>query len=231
MYAGTYGDIIRRPWMALVTLVSPPVKLETAFMWLAPFCFLPLRSPLIVLLIPLALERFLSETPTHWGTSFHYSASVAPIVAMSAGDGLAKIAARVRSSGAARRRVIAYLAGACVLLCSLLPGHLYLWRLLSPAYYEIAAADRTGYRALETIPEGASVVAQTAIVPHLSHRKHLYILDERALDAEYLIACARLSPWPANAYAELAAIVGQRRGRGDAVLFDEDGWIVLRQNR
>jgi uncharacterized membrane protein len=230
-YAGTYDDIVARPWTALATLVSPPVKLETAFLWLAPFCFLPLRSPLIVLLIPLALVRFLSETPTHWGTSFHYSASVAPIVAMSAGDGLARLVGGMRAAERGQRRVIGYLAGTSVMLCSLLPGHLHLWRLLSPSYYEMAPGDRTGYRALEAIPADASVVAQTAIVPHLSQRKQLYLLDSRALDGDYLVACARLSAWPANSFTELAAIIEQRRGRGDGVVFDEDGWLVLRRNR
>jgi uncharacterized membrane protein len=92
----TYEAVLESPWRIPATLVSPPVKLETAFMWLAPFCFLSLRSPWSIMLIPLVLERFLSSSPNHWGTSHHYTAPIAPIVAMSAGDALARIASRMR---------------------------------------------------------------------------------------------------------------------------------------
>jgi uncharacterized membrane protein len=227
-YAGSYGGVIARPWTALGALVTPPLKLETAILWLAPFCFLSLRSPFSVLMIPLALERFLSETPTHWGTSFHYSAPVAAIVAMSAGDGLARIAGRMRSI-LARQRLVRSVAAVCLLLCSLVPGHLHLWRLLSPSYFQIEPAERTGYRALALVPRDVSVVAQAAILPHLSQRKDAYLLDARALEAEFLVACERLSPWPAGGYAQLGTVVERRRTRGDSVVFSKDGWIVLRR--
>src|SRR5262249_53453865 len=160
-----------RPWLIPATLVNPPAKIETALMWLAPFCFLSVRSPLAVLLIPLALERFLSSSPNHWGTSFHYSAPIAPLVVMSAGDGLARIVART-TRVETRRRLLRGFVPACVLLSSILPGHLYMWRLLSPEHYKITSFERTGYRALGLIPENAAVVAQTAVLPHLTQRQH-----------------------------------------------------------
>ena len=74
-------------------LVSPPGKLRTMLIWLAPFAFMPLRSPFALLLIPVALARLLSSSPTHWGAAGHYSAPLAPILAMSASDGLARLGA------------------------------------------------------------------------------------------------------------------------------------------
>jgi uncharacterized membrane protein len=205
------------------------VKLETAFMWLAPFCFLSLRSPWSIMLIPLVLERFLSSSPNHWGTSHHYTAPIAPIVAMSAGDALARIASRMRPANSGTPRAMAWIAAVCVLLSSLLPGHLFIWRLFTPTWYQSTEMHRAGYRALAHVPPDASVVAQAAALPHLTHRQHVYMLDEHARDAEYLVVGSELSPWPAPAYPDLARIAESRRRRGDTVLFEEEGWLVLRR--
>jgi uncharacterized membrane protein len=223
-----YADIVARPWTIPVTLLTPSIKMRTALLWLAPFAFLSLGSPLALLLVPLALERFLSSSPNHWGTAFHYSAPLAPILAMSAGDGLARLARRI-DADATRARVLAGAAGACVLLSSLLPGHQPLWRLLSPKIYEQPSGVQTGHEAMARIPAEASVVAQAAIAPHLSRRNLIYMLDAKTPDADYVIAAAGLSPWPAARFADLASLVEDRRRRGYTAVFEKDGWIVLRR--
>lgn len=219
-----YGDVLRQPWTIPATLVTPPVKLRTAFFWLASFALLPLRSPLVLMLVPLALERFLSASALHWGTSFHYSVPVAPIVAMAAGDGLAKLSASFDAT--VRNRFVDRLAITTLLLSSLLPGHQPLWRLWSPSSYEMGAAE--GYRAMALIPESASVVAQTAILPHISQRREVFRLMPGAPDAEFVIAGYGLSPWPNPDPAALGALLDERRQRGYTVVFDEGGWTVLR---
>jgi uncharacterized membrane protein len=223
-----YADVIARPWTIPVTLVTPSIKMRTALWWLAPFGFLSLGSPLALLLVPLALERFLSSSPNHWGTAFHYSAPLAPILAMSAGDGLSRLARRLDAE-TMRARLLYGAAGACLALSSLLPGHQPLWRLLSPKTYEQPSGARTGDEAMARIPAGASVVAQAAIVSHLSRRDLIYMLDAKAPDADYVVAAADLSPWPAVRFEDLASLVEDRRRRGYTPVFDKDGWIVLRR--
>jgi uncharacterized membrane protein len=226
--ASAYRDIMQRPWAAPVRLVTPPVKIETAFMWVAPFVFLSLRSPLAILLVPFVLERFLSASPNHWGTTFHYSAPLAPIIAMSAGDGLARLSRRVRSH-AIRVRLTFGLAAASVVLSSILPGHLPLWRLLAPRFYQQTVFHRTGHEILALLPEGRSVVAQAAVAPHLSQRDHVYVLDPRAPDADFVVASAQLNPWPARSFDELARLLDDRRRHGYVAIFEEHGWILLRR--
>ena len=227
-YTGAFSDSLRRPWLIPVTLVTPPVKVVTALMWLAPFAFLSLGSPFAVLLIPFALSRFLSASELHWGTIFHYTAPLAPILVVSAGDGLARIAGRINRPRM-RATLIAGAAGACVLLSSLLPGNLPFWSLLSPEHYRQTTFHRTGYAVLDLIPEGASVVAQAAVVPHLSQRDSIYMLDPAAPDAEFVIAGADLSPWPNASYADIQLLLDDRQRRGYRVIFEENGWTVLRR--
>lgn len=227
-YLVAYGDSVRRPWEIPLQLVSPPAKLMTMLMWLAPFAFLPLRSRYLLLLLPLALERFLSSSPNHWGTSFHYSAPVAPILAMSAADGLARLSASI-ASPLARGRVVVGFAIATLLLSSLLPGRQPHWKLLSPKHYASLPSSAAAARALRVIPRAASLAAQSPIAPHLSQRDTMYILEEGAPDTDYVVASRHVAAWPAASYADIERLIEQRRQRGYRVVFDEDGWLVLKR--
>ena len=83
-----------------------PVKLGTTFLVLLPVVFLALRSPLAAVAVPCLALRFLSTNSNFWGTQWHYSATLMPIVFVAAIDGLARIQAR-----AARRQARAASAG------------------------------------------------------------------------------------------------------------------------
>jgi len=231
-YISTYGDIIARPWELPARIVTPAIKIETLFYWLAPFLFLPLASRLVIALVPIALERFLSASPNHWGTSFHYSAPLAPVLAMSAGDGLARLARRFapgREPGVAPRWV-AVVSGVVLLLCSILPDHLPLWRLVDPKTYRMTASHQTGHEIVRTIPVAASVAAQAAIVPHLSERETIYMLDGREIDTDYIIAAADLSPWPNESFVQIEAMIERARQRGYVAIVEKNGWTVLKKN-
>jgi uncharacterized membrane protein len=83
-----------------------PVKLRTIALVLLPVAFVALRSPLAALAGPDLALRFLSTNSNFWGTQWHYSATLMPIVFVAAIDGLARIQAR-----AARRQAQAASAG------------------------------------------------------------------------------------------------------------------------
>ena len=226
-YAGAYADALRDLRRIPIMLVAPPVKLLTAFMWVAPFALLPLASPLCTWLLPFAAERFLSSNSLHWGTLFHYSAPLAPIVAMAAADGLARLA-RAIDNDVMRRRFTTAAAAMTIVLAAALPGHQPLLQLLSPAFYALPLGDPTGDRAVATIPADASVTAQAAIAPHLAHRDNIRILEAGAPDLEYVIASGNASPWPAATVGEIAAFLRDRLSRGYVIVFDDAGWVVLR---
>ncbi len=225
-YTSAYASVLARPWLLPVFLITPAVKVETALLWFAPFAFFSLASPLAILVVPFALTRFLSESPNHWGTVFHYSAPLAPILAMSAADGLARIARHLKEDRA--QRLMTAAAAASVLLSAVLPGRQPLWRIFAPAHYASTEAVAVGRALVRMIPEGASVVAQAAVVPHLSLRDRIYVLDGRAPDADYVLASDSLSPWPAADFNELRQLLEDRQARGYVVMIERDGWTILR---
>jgi uncharacterized membrane protein len=213
------------PLSVLAQLVTPTGKLMTLAMWVVPFVLVPLRSPLILLALPIALSRLLSGSPNHWGMSFHYSAPLAPVVAMAAADGLARLVEG--STAHTRATILRSVPVVMCLLCAVLPGRLPLWRVFAPSHYRATAADRVGYEALAVIPAEASVVAQDAVVPHLSRRKDIYGLQAASPDAEYVIVTEHRTPWPTASHAEIRHLLDERKRRGYRVAFERDGWTVL----
>ena len=224
-YISVYDAVFARPWLLPLTLVTPLVKVRTALLWLLPFGFLTLLSPLAILLLPLALERLLSANQGHWGAIYHYTAPIAPIVAMGAADGFSRLSRRFALGRNAQTAV----AGTMLVLAAILPGHLPIWGLFEPESYHLRSRDGGARVALAAIPPDASVVAQSSIAPHLSHRRSIYVLDSRAPDADYVIACSTLNPWPAGRFDELQSLLDERRRRGYTTLLEADGWTVLKR--
>jgi len=227
-YTNTYNEVLQQPWLIPATIVTPE-KMRTVGLWLAPFLLLPLRSPLVLLVLPLALERFLSGTDSHWGTSFHYSAPLAPILAMSAGDGLARLLRGV--AGDQKRERIALAAGIVILtLSAILPGRQPAWRLFAFDRYVPGAIERGAPQALSVIPPDASVAAPAAIAAHLSMRHQIVLIEPGSTPAsEFIVVHRDVNPWPLQHYSAVQAILDDRLDNGYEPVFEKDGWTILRR--
>ena len=101
--------LVTAPWRLFSIGFSPAVKAHTMLLLFAPFAFLSLGSPIVLLALPLLAERFLSANPQLWTTTYHYSLAVSPVIAMSAIAGLANLRTllrdRWRRPGARRQQV------------------------------------------------------------------------------------------------------------------------------
>jgi uncharacterized membrane protein len=231
-YLTAYSAFTAHPWRMFVELVTPPLKLRTIFLWLAPFLFLPLASPLSLLTVPIAVSRLLSDSPLHWGPGFHYSAPLAPLLATGAGDGLARLARRLgppRIEPTDLARITNVCAAAILVLCAILPGRQPFWRVFGRGIYAAHAAQRSSDDALARVPADASVVAQAAILPHLTQRREIFVLGRPAPGADYVIANRDLNPWPARRFDDLRWLLDRKRRDGYTVEFESDGWTVLKR--
>jgi uncharacterized membrane protein len=227
-YGSAFARLRADPWMAPVIATSPPEKMSIVILWLAPFMFLPLGSRWSLLAVVVGLERLLSDSPTHWSYTSHYSAPLAPILAAGAADTLSRIQIGIGSTRI-RTWVVSTVLTLMVVASATLPGHQPVLRLFAAEHYgnrpDLAAATE----ALAQIPPDASVLAQAAIVPHLAHRDRIYLLEDGAPDADFVIASAHLSPWPASNQESFDAWLDQRRRAGYREVFAKDGWVVLRR--
>jgi uncharacterized membrane protein len=227
-----FDSVLAHPLTAIPSIINP-TKLNTLLMWLLPFAFMPLASQYGLLLVPLAMERFLSASPNHWGTSFHYSLPVAAVLVVAAGDGLANVkskASGLRSVGLKNSGL--RIAGLCVLVSAFIPGHQPMWELFSPSFYARPAfADAAG-RALALIPKDAAVLAQSAVGSHLSERDHIYMIrgDSPPAPPDFVIAAPDLvATWPLPDAAAVRAVLDRYSATGYTRLFDEAGFIVLKK--
>jgi uncharacterized membrane protein len=227
-YTSAYQSAFDRPWAVPLLLFTPAGKLLTVLYWLAPFAFLPLYSPISALLLPVALERLLSDNSIHWGHGFHYSAPLAPILTMAAGDALSRLVKHVTDPHA-RKRLLTVVPAVCLAVSIFLPGHQPLLRAMNPKHYEPLPTDDTARRALSLIPPTASVVAQASVAPHLTQRERIFVLRAEAPEADFVIASEDLDPWPTTGVDEIRRLMEDRKRRGYSTALAADGWIVLKR--
>jgi uncharacterized membrane protein len=143
-----------------------PTKLRTLVWLLAPTAFLAVRSPLILLALPTLAWRFVGSSPAYWGTGFHYSAVLMPIVFLAFVDALASLRpGRVRTLAVAAAVTVALVLGAGLPLADL----------VRPATWRIDPAVAQVRSVLDLIPSGASVAASNRLAPQLTADQTVFL--------------------------------------------------------
>ncbi len=147
---------------------------------------------------------------------------------MSAGDGLSRLTRSQTLPIQRWRGLPPTLVALSVILALVVPGHQPIFRLFSASHYRIAVGRGEAAEALALIPPEASVVAQASLLPHLSKRARIYVLDTGAPDADYVIASLNLNPWPSSDRGDIAGLIRQRLAQNYVTIFDKAGWVVLK---
>jgi uncharacterized membrane protein len=192
-----YSALGSGPGDALLQLVTHPVdsvrlfftprdKQIALFNLFAPWLVLPLFSPLVLVLVPGLGARFFSDNPSHWAPQgFHYSLVLAPALAFAAIDTTVRLTRLV--DGRAAQLLPVGIAGA-VLLAGLYFSFGRL-RPLDELERYATGEQRAAIRAcLDVVPPDASVAATSALVPHLSHRRKIFVLDRRPVPRTRFLA-------------------------------------------
>lgn len=138
---------------------------------LGPFAFVPLAAPLVLLIAaPHLLLNSISEFPNTYNIHYQYSALITAALAI----GCVEACALLRSRRWLLRALLALvLVSAVIGNMRLSPspiGREYqrgIWAAPSPR-------QRSAERAVQHVPVGAGVAASYSLVPHLTHRVHIY---------------------------------------------------------
>ncbi|MGW4568078.1 DUF2079 domain-containing protein [Streptomyces sp. NPDC004561] len=159
---GGGGGLLDLLHQATIGLVTPQTKVSTFALVLAPTLFLAMRSPLLWAALPTLVWRFASSNSFHWGTGFHYSLVLMPIVFTAFVDALV----RRGTKGPGLRR---YLAGSAAITLMLLPGF-PLFQLFQPGTWRTDPRVHVAQRMIAMIPDGVTVQATDHLVPQLADR-------------------------------------------------------------
>jgi uncharacterized membrane protein len=202
----------------LVNLARPDTKIATVVLLLAPTAFLAVRSPLFLLAVPTLAWRFVAGNPAYWGTMFHYSAVLMPIVFAAFVDVM------IRDRSYRRRRLAVSLAVTALLL----PGA-PLAELVSPRLWSPGPAVTATEQLLDRIPTGASVAASNWLAPRLTGRDDVSLFQEATLTEvrpEYIVVDTAAVHWFPLDRDQTAALLARCQADGYHVV-DQAGPVEL----
>lgn len=208
---------------------APTIPADTAIrtlLWLLlpTTGLLALRSPLLIVALPTLAWRFASHDDHYWGTDWHYSAVLMPVVFIALTDALS----RARESRRPWLRSYAHnLPGAALAAALALTASLPLYGLTEAATYRIPESVRAAERLLDRIPDDATVETDVGPISRLAGRcRVLWIGDTRGLIPGYV---AMRIP-DGKGVPDVAEDVRRLHpGTEYSVLGSEGGYVVLRK--
>lgn len=214
------------------------VKLRTILNLLGSFAFLPLLSPLTLLsAVPNIFSRFITVLSQRWIVRFQYSAILSPLFTLAVIDGISNLLflkKRFKIKGSER---FLYYGISFLLITAPLyfswRNNAPLMRMLNPFNYKLENRFQVNNQLISSIPREASVMAQTAFVPHLSHRDQIYRYYEGAVDitpADYVLVSAEEHSDPPYLKEDLVKqIEGLRQHSGYESIYWDGNRLLLKR--
>lgn len=221
-------NIFFNPTKAWHLLFNPEPKLTTLRAMFWPFLFLPLISPVMIIGVPLVLQRFWSDQSLYWLADFHYTGTISAILVMALTDTLARVKQFIPNQLFAKQVVLG-LAGLSLLANLYYLPSRPLRHLAEPSYWYLSQSDRVGNRVLSAIPTDATISAQNSILPHITHRDYAYLIhkDQEFYYSEYIAISAHANLYPFTTFEEFRSYVEQKlAGKGYRLTVDESGWMI-----
>nr|WP_202447118.1 DUF2079 domain-containing protein [Streptomyces sp. SID5468] len=220
---GTAGSLLK-PFLS-----GWDVKSQTLLVLFGTVGLLALRSPLCLLALPTLGWRFTATDTVYWGTDWHYSAVLMPIVFAALVDAVvaAESSPRRWLRGWAHNVVPAVLG---IALTFTLAGRLPLQDLLHTATYDPGPRAPAARHALAEIPDNATVETNIGLMSHLTSRCDVFwVGDTKGLTPRY-IALDLLNGWSTPVTDPVGYARSLHPGATYALLSNVDGYAVLRLN-
>ncbi|MEU2155029.1 DUF2079 domain-containing protein [Streptomyces sp. NPDC019396] len=249
--AEAHGSLLATIAFAPLDVLRPDVKAMTLVLVFAPSALVALRSPLSLIAVPTLGWRMLSENVFHWGTAFHYSAVLMPVVFAGLVDALTRYREAAPGQPLAARHLRASLLTVIAVTVVLLPSF-PLAQLAQRATWRSTPHIEAAQAMLGRIPDGVTVAASNRLVPQLTSRcevvvfptwpveGHLYEYEKTRLPrptAQWIIH-DRSAPeawpyktghWPYPIEQQLAELEAAKRSYGYEVVAERDGITLLRR--
>ncbi|GCE25303.1 hypothetical protein KDA_07870 [Dictyobacter alpinus] len=230
--------------------------------------YLPMLAPwILIMAVPSFAVNLLSSNPQQYSGLFHYNADLVPIIIFSTIEALVVVRwlTRVCLAELGRRHIVTPTLTfprrlwsdqgvlPLILISLLLVG--VIGSTLRTDYYfhgqlpvsigfqwpQASAHDELAQKFIHMIPEDASVSAQTKLVPHLSHRKNIYMFPyavdtkltgERYADklADYVLLDVTGDIYPYFESQQYITQVKSVLAAGNyGVLAAQDGYLLLKR--
>lgn len=218
------------------------IKLRTMLNLLSSYLFLPLLSPTsLIMLVPNIVSRFLTELPQRWIIRFQYSAIWDPILAIGTIYAIQNFLFLSRKFNFGQRlhpKILpllgVVLVGSSLYVTWKINGPLT-HRIFNTSFYQPLERYRQNYDLIGRIPPDASVMAQSAFVPHLAHRDQIYRYDDtifnKKIFPEYIIMSTEEHSDPPYTQEDLTSRVLKLKENSSYEILSWDGARLLLKKR
>ena len=195
----------------------------------------------VLLAAPSILLNALSNTPTQYSGQHQYNADIAPFLLIALLEGLV-VARRLiawawpwlravyvrwlRQPSLAGMLALVTLGGLGLMQAATVTGEQVdeIWH----EWPAPSAHTRLLPTVLAMIPAGASVSAQSELVPHLSHRAQIFQFPDGIAEAQYIVLDTRSDYYPEPDWPHyVAALQPFYHSHRYQVLYDHDGYILI----
>jgi len=181
--------------------VWPAEKIETLLLTFGITGFLALRSPWVLVALPTLGWRFLSDYDSYWGTEWHYSLTLMPVVFVAMVDGIL----RARAAGPRWLARYAEHGPAVAVTAAVVLRLQYPLRdLVEPSTYQSTARERAAEEVVETIPDGDSVDTDIGLIAPLVPDHDVYFIGTNTgpdqVTPDWVVVDTRLG-WPGRGIA------------------------------
>ena len=223
---GGFGSVLAPVLHDPMTLLSSGTKLGTLFMLVLVAGGVCLRSPLMLLSVPTLFWRFASVDPVYWGTHYHYSAVLMPIVFIAFIDGLSRLLADRWALG---RRYAGVAIPVVTTVAVMLAAGLPLRALWHPSGWD-DGRRQNAQAALAVIPAGVAVETDLGLMSHLVSRDRVYWLGHASGVSPDYLAVDSGSGWSPPGPADLPAYAESLHpGSRYQLVWSQGGFSVLRR--
>jgi len=152
-------------------MLTPGTKVETLLLTLAVSALIALWSPFLLLAVPTLAWRFLGDNEYYWGTDWHYSLTLMPILFVALVDGVV----RARASRWSWLRGYARFVPAIALVVALVLCLQFPFRdLIRPETYDESRRADAADTVLALVPPGASVETDIGLMTQLAADRDVY---------------------------------------------------------
>ncbi len=164
---------------SLTGFFNSPEKQQVWLYTLSAFSFLPILSPGALLAIGFDLAQYFITGPEFarmWSPFMHHRAILAPYVLLGTLDVLGFLA---------KRKINVTVIALLLVVSALTQQYIFhypLNKLAKSEYWKIESWITDNNTMLSTIPKTISIATQQSLVPHLSHRKDVYLVWPRLYD-------------------------------------------------
>lgn len=152
--------------------VWPPVKIETLLLTFGVTGFLALRSPWVVVAVPTLGWRFVSEYDYYWGTDWHYSLTLMPIVFVAMVDAVVRVRAAGRPAWLSR--YAAHVPAVALAIAVALTPQFPLADLVRSSTWADTGQEAAAEEVVGRIPEGARVESDIGLLAPLVADHEVY---------------------------------------------------------